>query len=68
MAPVIVAGGAAVIATGVYLRGMDYLEPKSIQDIISVATKDPSGRCSCYDSLRMQEEPQLGADLSVVSI
>lgn len=35
MAPVVVAGGVAVIATGVYLRGMDYPEPKSIQDIIT---------------------------------
>jgi len=56
MAPVVVAGVAAVTATGVYLRGIDYPEPKSIQDIISVAKKDPSGFCSCYHSHSMGEQ------------
>ena len=32
--PVVVAGGAGVLATGYYLRVMDYPEPENIQDII----------------------------------
>ena len=33
--PVVAAGVAGVLATGFYLRGMDYPEPENIQDIIN---------------------------------